>query len=96
MFCPGPNFMAPTNLSFKKSISFWAKGDGKKYACLVYAQSLGWRPAILYFTAGPEWKEFVFPYEAFAIDGTDIMGIFIGASGTPGDFALQIDDVRLK
>jgi imidazolonepropionase-like amidohydrolase len=96
MFCPGANFMAPANLSFKKSISFWAQGDGKKYACLVFAQSLGWTPAIQYFTPGPEWKEFVFPYEAFKIDGSDIMGIFIGASGTPGDFVLQIDEVRLK
>jgi hypothetical protein len=96
MFCPGPTMMAPANLSFKKSISFWAKGGGAKYACLVFAQSLGWTPAIQYFTTGPEWKEFVFPYEAFNIDGSDIMGIFIGASSAPGDFALQIDDVCLK
>lgn len=96
MFSPGTSMMAPANLSFKKAISFWAKGDGKRYACLIFAQSLGWTPAIQYFTSGPEWKEYTFPYEKFGVDGSDIMGIFIGASGTPGDFVLQIDDVRLK
>lgn len=96
MFSPGTSMMAPANLSSKKSITFWAKGDGKRYACLIYAQSLGWTPAVQFFTAGPEWHEFSFPYEKFGIDGSDIMAIFIGASSSPGDFALQVDDVRLK
>ncbi len=96
MFSPGTSMMAPANLSSKRSITFWAKGDGKRYACLVYAQSRGWTPAVQFFTAGPEWAEFSFPFEKFGIDGSDIMAIFIGASSTPGDFALQVDDVRLK
>jgi imidazolonepropionase-like amidohydrolase len=96
MFSPGTSVMAPADLSARKSISFWAKGDGKKYACLIFAQSLGWTPAIRFFATGPEWKEYSFPFKEFGVDGSDIMGIFIGASGTPGDFALQVDDVRLK
>ena len=96
MFAPGASVMAPADLSFKKSISFWAKDDGKRYACLIFAQSLGWTPAIRFFTTGPEWKEYNFSFADFGVDGSDIMGIFIGASGTPGAFSLQIDDVRLK
>ncbi len=96
LFSPGPTMMSPANLSFKKSISFWAKGDGKTYAVMIFAQSLGFIPAIQTFTAVPEWKEFVFTFEGFGIDGTDIMGIFIGASQEPGEFRLYIDDVRLK
>jgi imidazolonepropionase-like amidohydrolase len=96
LFSPGRTMMAPANLSFKKNISFWAKGDGKRYACMVFAQSLGWSPAIQYFTPGPDWQEYVFPYKEFGLDGVDIIGIFIGASGAPGDFAIQIDDVCLK
>jgi hypothetical protein len=96
MFSPGPREMSPTNLSFKKSISFWAKGDGKAYAVMVFAQSLGFIPAIQTFTVGPEWKEFVFTFEGFGIEGFDVMGIFIGASQEPGEFSLYIDDVCLK
>ena len=96
MFMPGATMMAPADLSARKSISFWAKGDGKMYACMIFAQSLGWTPAGQYFTAGPEWKEFSFTLESFRLKGNDIMGIFIGASGEAGEFALQIDDVRLK
>ncbi len=95
MFMPGPAMMAPADLSAQKSIRFWAKGDGKKYACMIFAQSLGWTPAGQNFTVGPEWKEFTFTLESFRLKGNDIMGIFIGASGEAGDFALQIDDVRL-
>jgi imidazolonepropionase-like amidohydrolase len=96
LFSPGKTMMAPANLSFRKSISFWVKGDGKKYAVMVFAQSLGFIPAVQYFEAGPEWKECVFPYEKFGIEGYDIMGIFIGASGVKGEFSLQIDNVFLK
>jgi hypothetical protein len=96
MFMPGATMMAPADLSARKSIGFWAKGDGKKYACMIFAQSLGWTPAGQYFTAGPEWNEFTFTLESFRLKGNDIMGIFIGASGEAGDFSFQIDDIRLK
>jgi len=95
-FSPGPTFMSPANLSFKKSISFWAKGDGRTYSVMIFAQSLGFIPKSQTFVAGPEWKEFTFPYEDFSIKGFDIMGIFIGSSTEMGKFKLKIDDVRLK
>lgn len=96
MFSPGAGMMSPANLSFKRSISFWAKGDGKTYSIMIFAQSLGYTPATLTFIAGPEWKEFVFPFDKFSIDGSDVMGIFIGASRGEGEFTLSIDSVRLK
>lgn len=96
MFYPGPTMMSPANLSFKKSISLWAKGDGKTYSLMIFAQSLGYAPASQNFIAGPEWKEFVFPYDQFNTDGSDIMGIFVGAYQEEGEFSLCIDHVRLK
>jgi len=96
MFSPGPTMMSPANLSFKKSISLWAKGDGKTYTIMIFAQSLGYIPASQNFIAGSEWEEFVFPYEKFNIDGSDIMGIFIGAYQGEGEFTLYIDNIRLK
>jgi hypothetical protein len=95
-FSPGPAMMTSANLSFKKSISFWAKGDGKTYSVMIFAQSLGYMPASLSFVAGPGWQEFTFPYEDFSIVGNDIMGIFNGGSEELGEFSLQIDNVHLK
>ncbi len=96
MFSPGKAPMTPANLSSKKALSFWAKGEGNTFAVMVYAQSAGFIPKVLFFEAGPEWKEFVFPFEKFGLEGFDIMGIAVGAATTPGEFSLVIDNVRLK
>lgn len=96
MFSPGPAPMAPANLSSKKALSFWAKGEGKTFAVMVYAKRLGYVPKVMAFDAGPEWKEYVFPFEKFGLDGSDIFGFAVGASMTPGEFDLAIDNVRLK
>jgi hypothetical protein len=96
MFSPGPAVMAPANLASKKALGFWAKGTGRSFAVMVYSQSLGYIPRVQTFEVGPEWKEFVFPFDKFDLEGIDIMAIFIGASNVPGDFWLQVDNVRLR
>ncbi|UCC40137.1 MAG: CIA30 family protein [Candidatus Aminicenantes bacterium] len=96
MFSPGTRVMGPANLSSKRAISFWAKGEGRTYTIMIFAQILGFIPSSQTFVAGPEWKEYEFTFEKFGIEGFDIMGIFIGASLGEGEFALQIDNVRLK
>lgn len=96
MFFPGPTPMAPVNLSNKKSISFWTKGDGATYAVMVYAQSNGYIPARQAFVAAPEWKKVTMPLSAFNTDGHDLMGIFFGAASAPGHFTFMIDNVRLE
>jgi hypothetical protein len=96
MFFPGPAPMAPVNLSAKKSITFWAKGDGKSYRLMVYSQSNGFMPKMQAFTAGAEWKKFTIPFSTFEVDGHDLMGIFFGAWSDPGPFSLTIDNVRLE
>ncbi|MFQ5721415.1 MAG: CIA30 family protein [Candidatus Aminicenantales bacterium] len=96
LFSPGLRMMSPANLSSKRAVSFWAKGKGGKFAIMIFAQSLGFIPAIQNFVVGNEWKEYEFPFEKFGLEGYDIMGIFIGASEEAGEFSLQIDNVRLK
>jgi len=97
MFSPGPAMMAPANLSSQKSLSFWARGEGRPYTVMIFAKSLGFIPARQTFTAGPEWKQFTFPLAAFnGIDGRDLMGVFFGSSPTLGKFELSIDDVRFE
>ena len=97
LFSPGAAMMAPANLSAKKSLVFWAKGEGRPYAVMIFAKSSGYQPAIRTFTAGAEWKEFRFPLKVFnGTDGHDLMGVFFGSSPTPGKFNLAIDDVRFE
>jgi hypothetical protein len=43
-----------------------------------------------------EWKEHVFPFQSFGIDGKDVMLIVITAGPAPGTFELLVDDVRLR
>jgi imidazolonepropionase-like amidohydrolase len=96
MFSPGKSMMAPANLSSRKAISFWARGDSRLCAVELFAQSLGFRPAVVNFAPGPEWKEYTFPFSDFKLDGSGLMGVFIGAVTDEGKFKLTIDNVRLK
>jgi imidazolonepropionase-like amidohydrolase len=97
LFSPGAGMMTPANLSTKKSLSFWAKGEGRSYAVMIFAKSFGYQPAIQTFTAGAEWKQFTFTLKSFnGSDGHDLMGVFFGSSPTPGKFELSIDDVRFE
>jgi imidazolonepropionase-like amidohydrolase/ABC-type multidrug transport system permease subunit len=95
MFMPGAQPFAPANLSSKKTISFWAKGDGKTYRVMLFAASSGPIPAWQTFTAGSEWKHYSFPLASFqGMNGHDLEGVLFCGGPEPGKFALQIDDVR--
>jgi imidazolonepropionase-like amidohydrolase len=96
MFFPGTAPMSPANLSSKKSITFWAKGDAKNYRLMLFIQSNGYIPKSQTFTAGPEWKKVTIPFSSMETDGHDLMGIFFGVSTDPGQFSLTIDSVRLE
>jgi len=97
MFSPGAAPMAPANLSSKKSIQFWAKGDGQTYRVMVFATRLGFQPATQTFVAGPEWKQFTMPIAGFnGVDGSDLMAIIWAAGPKTGPFSLLLDNVRLQ
>ena len=94
-FSPGSTMMAPANLSGRKGVAFWAKGQAGPCAVEFFARGRGFRPVAKMFTAGPEWKEFQVTFEELGLDGSDIMMIFFGAVNEPGPFTLWIDRVRL-
>jgi beta-glucosidase len=97
MFVPGSSPMDVVNLSGKKTISFWAKGDGKTYAVALLTEgNAGGMPAIKPFVAGPEWKEYSFPMSTFQSDGTDIRGLAFARGQEPGTFEFEIDQVEIK
>ena len=96
MLMPANIPMQPANLSAAKEIAFWARGDGKRYRVMVFAQSRGMTPATRFFEATGEWKEFVFPWSAFATDGKDVIMVIVAGGPAPGPFELFIDNVRLR
>lgn len=88
--------MAPADLSSKKELRFYAKGDGKTYRVMVFTQTAGMMPLVQTFVAGADWSEVVMPWQAFGTDGKDVRAIIVAGGPRPGAFAVQIDDVRLK
>ena len=100
LFMPGAAPMQPVNLSKKHQISFWAKGDGSNCTLLVLTETRsgqnGEMPAMTTFAAGPEWKQYSFPFSAFDTDASDLTGIGFLRAGVPGKFQFQIDQVEIK
>jgi imidazolonepropionase-like amidohydrolase len=96
MFLPGGQGMTPANLAAFQGFSFMAKGEGAAYQFMAFAAHLGRMPVQRTFTAGPEWKRFTFSFADLGLDGTDMLGFFIGGGPALGPFRLQIDDVRLE
>jgi len=96
MWSPTNVPMAPANLSSKKELRFSAKGDGKTYRVMVFAQSKGMIPAMQTFVAGPEWQEHTMTWQSFGIDGSDVMAVIFAGGPQPGTFAFQVDNVALK
>jgi hypothetical protein len=96
-FIPGSSPEEPVNLSSKKMISFWAKGDGKRYTLALMTESTqGSMPGIQPFVAGPDWKQYSFPISAFNTDGHDMTGLSFVHFQEPGPFEFQIDVVEIK
>jgi len=97
MWSPGSQPFVPVNLSSKKSISFFAKGDGQTYRVLVFTASGGRIPAQQTFAARADWKKISVPFSAFnGTDGHDIAAILFVGGPSAGRFDFQIDEVRLE
>jgi hypothetical protein len=99
LYFPGAAPMQPANLSGKKEISFWAKGDGKNYTLIVLTESRNGSsgiPAMTTFAAGPEWKQYTFPFSTFETDGSDLTGLGFVHVQEPGKFQFEIDQLEIK
>ncbi len=91
--------MEPVNLSSKKEIRFRAKGDGHSYTLLVLTEKANGQnamPGMTSFSAGPEWKQYTFPFSTFQTDGSDITAVAFAAMQNPGKFSFEIDQVEIR
>lgn len=96
-FAPGESVQDVVDLSSKKEISFWAKGDNKQYVVVVATESRqNQMPGMQMFDAGAEWKQYSFPISRFQTDGHDIMNIGFASGQNPGKFDFQIDQVEIR
>ena len=97
IFFPGSAPWEPANLSSKKALSFWAKGDGKPYRVMLLVAEQQAMPPSVTFVAGPEWQPFHFALAQFGrVTGLDLTGVLFTSGMTRGRFALQIDEVRFE
>lgn len=96
MWSPTSTPMRPANLSAKKELHFYAKGDGKAVRVMLFAQSKGRMPLMQTFVAGPEWEEHTLSWKAFGTDGSDVMAVIFAGGPAAGAFAFQVDEIALR
>ena len=96
MFSPGNAPMSPVDLSSKKAISFWAKGDGKPISIMIFTQARGgFAPSMKTVESGKEWTKHRFELKDFdGGDGKGLMGIFFGGGAEVGPFATALQELR--
>jgi ABC-2 type transport system permease protein len=98
MFFPnGPPMEGMTDYSARKTLSFQARGAGGKYLVTFFSTADSSSiPSSVPFEVGPDWREVRVPLADSMPDPARVRGIMIGSGGPEGDFALQIDDVRIE
>lgn len=97
-YYPGKFFWRTANLSNKKGISFWTKGDGQTYRVMIAAGSFQATPATVTFVAGPNWQQYAFTFEQFGLSEAECLEVrFVAFVAGPksGPFAFYIDHVAL-
>ena len=96
IYSPGPGMMQGADLSDKKAVSFWAKGDGKTCRLLIFTDSHGQNPTFRSFVATPEWKQYTFSFESLGTDGHDLSALAFLGPPALGKFAFFLDEVEIK
>jgi ABC-2 type transport system permease protein len=99
MFFPeGPPMTGMMDISGKKTLSFQARGDGKRYMLMVISGvQVDAIPLMYDFEAGAEWKEVRLELAGFSnADFKRVRAIGVGTMGPVGPFRFQIDNVRLE
>jgi imidazolonepropionase-like amidohydrolase len=96
MFFPGPQPMAPANLSASKGFRFHARADGKIYRVMLFTRTSGPAPIVRSFNPATDWQEHSFAWSDFrGNDGSEVTAIAIVGGPAAGPYRLVIDQVRL-
>jgi len=97
MFSPGASVMGPADLSGKKKIAFWAKGDGKDARLMIFSRSGGFAPAFVTFKPGKKWERHAFELRKFRDEtGKDLTAVLFSGGVEHGAFEYQIDQLSFE
>jgi ABC-2 type transport system permease protein len=96
-FPEGPPMQGVMDYSAKKTLSFHARGDGKRYTLLIMSGTPMRMPPLMYpFTAGADWQKYELELAKFGAADFERVRLIGFISTDPGAFRFQIDDVRLQ
>jgi hypothetical protein len=83
--------------SGRKTLSFHARGDGRRYTFMVFTGTTMGIPLMYNFQADPVWRKYELNLADFsAHDFKRVRGMAFGAMGMDGPFQFQIDDLRIE
>lgn len=92
---PGPQMMAPANLSAASGLAFRIRGSANGPGLMGFSQAGGPQPSLTSTQIGPAWREVSIPFADLPrFDSSGTTMLLIGAFG-PGEYAIEVDDVRL-
>ncbi|HYM60968.1 MAG TPA: amidohydrolase family protein [Thermoanaerobaculia bacterium] len=95
MFFAGSQKMRPVDLSAKKGLRFYAKGN-TDVRVLIFAESLGQIPATVVVHAGSDWTEIKVSWSDAGIDGKDFQAVLFSGAQSEGKSEFRIDEVRVE
>ena len=97
MISLGPGMMQPVDASDIARLVFDARGEGRTYRVMAFAESLGRVPATVGFDASGDWSRIEIPLESFpSLDPSGAIAFLIGGPADLGPFRLEIDNVELR
>ena len=83
--------MANEDISGSPRVSFWARGDGKRYKLMLFNGD--GTPSTKFFATTSDWTQVAIPFSEFGSDGRDVSEILF-ASFTPGAFHFELSGVH--
>jgi len=96
-FPEGPPTEGLMDYTKKKTLSFYARGDGKQYTVLVLSGTpVRMPPLMLGFTASPEWQKHEFQIENLGAADWQRVRLIGWMQTAQGAFQFQLDDIRLE
>jgi imidazolonepropionase-like amidohydrolase len=96
MWFPADPPMTPVDASPKRELVFWIRGSSGARV-MIFAESLGGRPAEVVVTLDDNWREVRLPFDRFrGLDASGLQALAFSGGPQRGAFWLEVDRVELR